>query len=206
MRQAIQARQERRSMIWCILVAFILGLTLFTGCAAPGTISNNGNNNGVNNGNSTNSNNNDCSGAIVNVCNNSTGNNNSSGSNSSGSSLGGNPTGGGRLRIEPTQLSANSGSTTTNCTFWGTGFGAHSGWDCSVSLYNDTDADVNWYATVPSGSGVLVEPSSSGLVPAHSNWQPTIHVPLSAGCPTQIVITFAVNGGSSQAVTWNCSA
>src|SRR5215469_10559461 len=197
MRQAIQARQQRRYMTRCILLAFILGLTVLAGCEAPGTVSVNGNgsNNGQGNGNSTNSNNNNCSGAIVNVCNNSTGNNNSSGSSNSGSS-----TGGGTLRIEPTQLSANSGNSTTACTFWGADSGAHSGWDCPVNLYNDTDAQVNWYATVPSGSGVLVEPSSSGFLFAHDSWQPTIHVPLSAGCPGQIVITFTVDGGSSQAV------
>jgi len=194
-------------MTWCILLAFIVGLTVFVGCAeAPGTVSNTGTNNGVNSGNSNKSNTNSCNGSINN-CNTPTGNNNSTVPVNARSSPSANPSGsGGRLRIEPTRLSANSSSSTTECDFWGKSSGANSGWDCPVNLYNDTNAGVNWHVTVPPGSGVLVELSSSSYLPAHSFWQPRIHVPLSAACPGQIVITFKVVGGSSQAVTWNCSA
>ena len=109
------------------------------------------------------------------------------------------------MRVEPLSLTATRGNDTSDCRFWGDFFKPNDGWNCNVNLFNDNNAMINWTARAPDGTQIVFQPGSTGFIQAGGSWQVTIHVPSSIACPTQITMTFSVNGGSSTQVTWNCT-
>lgn len=103
------------------------------------------------------------------------------------------------LRVAPTNFTVIRSVSTSGCNY----FPSH-GWTCILNLYNTTTGQLNWNASVPDGSSISIQPSSSGFISANDTWSPDISIP-DLSCPTQADITFSVQGGSSVVVHWNCT-
>lgn len=103
------------------------------------------------------------------------------------------------LRVAPTNFNVIRDANTSGCSYY-----PNHGWECIVHLYNTTSAQLNWTGTVPDGSSIAIQPSSSSFLFANDSTSVDISIP-DMSCPANADITFAVNGGSAAHVQWKCS-
>ncbi len=103
------------------------------------------------------------------------------------------------LRVAPTSFTVVQDSSTSGCSYF-----PNHGWECMVNLYNTTSAQLNWIGTVPGGSAIAIQPSSSSFLFANDSTTVDISIP-DMSCPANADITFAVEGGDAAHVHWLCN-
>jgi len=103
------------------------------------------------------------------------------------------------LRVAPTSFSVIRDPNTSGCSYY-----PNHGWECMLHLYNTTSAQLNWIGTVPDGSAIAIQPTSSSFIFANDSTSVDISIP-DMSCPANADITFAVEGGDAAHVQWTCN-
>jgi len=103
------------------------------------------------------------------------------------------------LRVAPTSFTVVQDPNTSGCSYF-----PNHGWECMVHLYNITSAQLNWIGTVPDGSAIAIQPTSSSFIFANGSTTVDISIP-DMSCPANADITFAAEGGDAAHVHWICN-
>jgi heme/copper-type cytochrome/quinol oxidase subunit 2 len=103
------------------------------------------------------------------------------------------------LRVAPTSFTVVQAPNTSGCSYF-----PNHGWECMEHLYNTTSAQLNWKGTVPDGSAIVIQPTSSSFIFSNDSTTVDISIP-DMSCPANTDITFAVEGGDAAHVHWICN-